>query len=208
MDQGLEKVGRCNTSDLKQEFKDLGDRINTTETKFDSMVARTNQNTDQISQLHARLEEALHKIYDLENRSRRYNFRIRGLPESYTDTYTVASALMCSLLPDEPDRKLELDIAHQALTASQPNGPAREIIVKLHFYGTKERVMQKAKETSNIQIGSHDVQIFAAISQATVQKQCSFKPLLKPLGNIPLLLKTRAGWYIAPQTRCHRMKEG
>lgn len=126
-----------------------------------------------ISQLHARLEETLSKIDDLNNRSRRYNFRIRGLPESYTDTYTVALEL-----PDEPDRKLELDRAHPALTASQPNGPARDIIVKLKFYGTKERVMQRLERPL---ISKLAAMIFADISQAMVQKQRSFKPLLQPL---------------------------
>lgn len=40
--QSLEKAGRCITSELKKEFKDLGDRINTIETKLDSIVAGTN----------------------------------------------------------------------------------------------------------------------------------------------------------------------
>lgn len=90
-------------------------------------VTRTNQNSDQINLLYQQLE--------VENRSKRYNFRIRDLPESYTDTQAAVSDLMQTLIPDEPDHKLEVDRADRALMALCPNSPPREIIVKPHYYG-------------------------------------------------------------------------
>lgn len=63
----------------------LGSRIETIETKMDATIAQGNQSTDCIQDLHNQLDVAMGKINDLENRSRWYNFRIRGLPESITD---------------------------------------------------------------------------------------------------------------------------
>lgn len=55
------------------------------ETKLDIKVTHTNQNAAHIQVLEDQLEIALSRIDDLKNRSRRYNFRVRGLPENITD---------------------------------------------------------------------------------------------------------------------------
>lgn len=54
------------------------------------------------------------KIDDLENRSRRLNFRIRGLPETVTDIPEAVHSLIKSLIPDVRAHKMELDRAHRA----------------------------------------------------------------------------------------------
>lgn len=128
LEQGLEKASGQITSDLKQEFKELGSRINTIETKLDDTVIRTNQNSDQIYLLYQQLEGALSEIEDLENRSRRYNFWIRGLPEFYIDTQAAVSDMMHTLLPDDADHKLEVDRARRALMAPRPNGPQETLL--------------------------------------------------------------------------------
>lgn len=91
LEQGPEIASRQITSDLKLEFKELGIQINTIETKLDDTVTRANQNSDQIRRLYQQLELAPSKIEDLENHSRQYNFRIRGLPGSCTDTQAAVS---------------------------------------------------------------------------------------------------------------------
>lgn len=67
------------TSDIKTDFKILGSCMEAIELKLDTTVARTNQNTDHIQELHNQLEMALDKIDDLENRTRSYHFRIEGI---------------------------------------------------------------------------------------------------------------------------------
>lgn len=74
-----------------------------------------------------------------------------------------------------PDHRLEVDCAHRAPWAE---GNPRGIIVKPHFYGIKEQVMQKARETTDLKLCGHVIQMFADISPAIVQKRWAFKPLL------------------------------
>lgn len=93
----------------------LGSRIETIETKMDATVVRANQNTNRIQDLHNQLKVAMAKIDDLENRSRRYNFRIRVLPETITDIPEAVSSLIKELNLDIFSYRLELDQAHRAL---------------------------------------------------------------------------------------------
>lgn len=57
------------------------------EKKADQSVAKINQNLDRILDIQDQLETALSKIDDLENRSRRYNILLRGLPESVKEVH-------------------------------------------------------------------------------------------------------------------------
>lgn len=65
-------------------------------------ISRTNQNTDCIQTLQEQLHAALAKTDDLENHSRHYNFRIRGLSESVKDTSTAVHTFLKELLLDLP----------------------------------------------------------------------------------------------------------
>lgn len=65
---------------------------------MDATVARANRNTECIQDLHNQLGVAMAKIDDLENRSRKYNFRIRGLPESITEIQSSPSSWNFSLI--------------------------------------------------------------------------------------------------------------
>lgn len=102
LEQGLDKTSKKITGDQKQLFQVLGSRINAIENKLDTTVGRTNPNTDRICHLEASLEEPLAKTDDLENRSRRYIFRIHGFLESITDAQEATTALLTSLLPESP----------------------------------------------------------------------------------------------------------
>lgn len=84
LQQELSKACIIITTDLKKDIRSIGERIEQTETKVDNTVKKFNQNSNMITDLQDRLEEAYTKIEDLENCSRRYNVCIRGLPKTHT----------------------------------------------------------------------------------------------------------------------------
>lgn len=88
---------------------------------MDDDVKRVNQNTNLISALEEQLDQAHAKIEDLQNRPRRCNFRVWGLPETLTDLEPALDALMQDLIPDISPHLLELDHFHWALTAPRSN---------------------------------------------------------------------------------------
>lgn len=149
----------------------LGAQIDTVESKVDETIARTNQNTTCIESLQQQLEQTLVKIDDLGNRSRRYNFHICGLPESVKDVDAAVHTFLKDLLPDLSPHCLDLYRAHRALQPPpHPKGPPQDIIVKPHYYMTKELVMQKATEASSLSLLGHNNQVFGDISPFTAQK--------------------------------------
>lgn len=79
------------------------------------------------------------------------------------------------------DHRLELDRAHRAPQAPQPDGLSRDIIVKPHLYALKEKVMKASRFAEVLQIHGHKIQIFADISPYTIQKHHALKPLLEAL---------------------------
>lgn len=181
LDRGLSLTAARITSDIKSDLQLLGTRIESIETKMDSTIDRVNQNTDRFQELHDQLEGAMAKIDDLENRSRRLNFRIRGLPETVTDIPDAVHALIKHLIPDIRAHRLELDRAHRALGPPRSDGLPRDIVVKPHYYNVKDEIMRRARNTPQIQILGHSVQIFADISPFTIQKRRALKPLLTVL---------------------------
>lgn len=77
---------------------------------MDGTISKVNQNSSLISELHTRLEDAHTKIKDLENRSHRYNVRIRGLPEYIIHLEKAVQTLMKDLIPDILPHRFKIDI--------------------------------------------------------------------------------------------------
>ncbi|XP_073484917.1 vomeronasal type-2 receptor 26-like [Aquarana catesbeiana] len=132
------------TSSIKADLQSLGARMHAIEQAVDESAACTTQNATCIHSLQDQLENALSKIEDLENRSRRYNFHVRGIPEANTDISDTIKSLIKEIIPDIPDHKLELDRAHRVLQPPRQDGLPQVIVVKPHFYGVKEDIMKRS----------------------------------------------------------------
>lgn len=79
---GLSSTSAKMTGKIRADIQIQGCRTEVIVSKRDATVARANQNTDCIQDLQDQLEATLSKINDLENRSRRYSFRIRWFPRN------------------------------------------------------------------------------------------------------------------------------
>lgn len=90
---------------IEVDLRNLGARIEAIQQKADHTVARANQNTARIQD---QLGTALSKIDDLENRSRHYNFRIRGLLETVKDVHSAVCSFIKELLLDISSHRLQL----------------------------------------------------------------------------------------------------
>ncbi|KAE8291358.1 hypothetical protein D5F01_LYC10957 [Larimichthys crocea] len=110
--------------------------------------------TMKLSEVESKLETALDKIDDLENRSRRCNIRVVGLPEGSEGTNPVA--FFRTWLPEllEMNAKggsVKLDRCHRALTRRPPPGQRpRAVILKLHNFQDKVRIMQAARKAQSL----------------------------------------------------------
>lgn len=67
------------------------------------------------------------RLEDFENRARRSNLRILGIPENIIDLQSTITALFQELAPSIPIERLEMDRIHRSLTPKKEDGPPRDI---------------------------------------------------------------------------------
>ncbi|CAH2250625.1 Hypothetical predicted protein, partial [Pelobates cultripes] len=102
-------------SDLKKEIQAIGDRTEHLENKVETHAAADNTMLTKIQQLEAHISSHDNKLADLEDRFRRNNLRLRGIPESVAvgDLQAFATSLFQNLCPDLPAQMLLLDRIHR-----------------------------------------------------------------------------------------------
>lgn len=84
-------------------------------------------------------------------------------------------------MPSIPIECLEFDRIHRASTCLLPDGPPCDIIVKLHFYHTKEQLLSAAHSKDSLQFHGHAYQIFSNLAPLTMTKRKAMKPQLQIL---------------------------
>lgn len=123
-------------------------------------------------------------LEDLDNRGRRHNLRIRGLPESFEGDNMPAAvtSLFNNLLGRLPQTAVAMERIHRAL---RPKGrdtdPPRDIVCCIVNYAIKEEILRQARGRTQILHEGHTIQIFQDLSGITLQHRRDLKPLLDTL---------------------------
>lgn len=90
---------------------------------------------------------------DMEDRNRRNNLKIRGIPETVEqgDLLEYATTLFKEILPDLTDLDVIIDRIHRLPKPSYlANQIPRDVILQLHFYHAKEKLMSAMRTKDNI----------------------------------------------------------
>lgn len=135
------------------------------------------QHTQQIHMLFAIAE-------DHENRNRRNNLRVRGIPESVPTAQILPTLkrLFNNLLEVADTSPLEIDRAHRTLGPKNqdPNRP-RDILCRMHYFTVKEQILRKARDRGDITLDGCQVQLLSDLSKMTLDKRRALRPLLDML---------------------------
>ncbi|CAH2274338.1 Hypothetical predicted protein [Pelobates cultripes] len=90
-------------------------------------------------------------IEELDNRSRRNNLRLRGLPETQEaseDLLAKLQALFNNILQRPTDTPVLLDRAHKALRPKGlPQDKPRDVICRAHYFTLKEEILKLSKNS-------------------------------------------------------------
>ena len=125
-----------------KESSELKDQIKDTCSQF----AKINASIIKITQ---DLNEAILKVDDLENRSRRNNLCFDGIPEDKNETWMTTEHKIKQVLTDHLDVKTEdfsIERAHRVgKVKSQADYKPRTVIAKFLSYKTREQVLNKKK---------------------------------------------------------------
>ncbi|OCT74389.1 hypothetical protein XELAEV_18033364mg [Xenopus laevis] len=121
------------------------------------------------------------RVEDSENRTRRNNIWIRGLPESMQDLHTEIPFLLSALVPDLSPGQLILDRVHKALGPKQQGGPPKDIIAKVHYYKVKEAIMSTSRAAPNLDYKCHKYTLYTDLTSLTIQRHKQMKPITAAL---------------------------
>lgn len=188
----MEAALRGELTGIKEEVAEATSRISTIESDAATLrqditnlqVARE-EVTDQVAQLHLLID-------DLENRNRRRNIRIRGLPEAtrQTDLKATVTAIFNNCLERPPETPIAIDRVHRTLG---PRGPTedrpRDVLCCLHNYSVKEDILQRAWIRGHVDFDGAQIALLPDVSRRTLQMRRCMKPLLEKLSEREITYK-------------------
>uniref|UniRef100_H3AQU3 L1 transposable element RRM domain-containing protein n=1 Tax=Latimeria chalumnae TaxID=7897 RepID=H3AQU3_LATCH len=188
-------------SEIKSSITSMDKKMEAFTKRLDEAEHRIGNTEDSVHGLETmvqQLQEAVVKLQekadDLENRSRRCNLRLVGLPEDEEDRDPVS--FLESWLPSflnllELANNLEVERAHQAfLPRIRNTDKPRMLLFKLLRYRDKEVILRQARKLGALTFNNKPVYIFPDMSADLFQKRKSFfgvKRLCKDL-DIPFAL--------------------
>lgn len=111
------------TNRLSREIRKLGQRTADLETRVDDIELIIQEHAQEQAALREENATLLSRLEDAENRSRRSNLCLRGIPEEVEDVQSFTTALFQELCPSIPIERLEFDRIQRALTRRQQDGP-------------------------------------------------------------------------------------
>ncbi|XP_056407290.1 uncharacterized protein LOC130298397 [Hyla sarda] len=151
-------------ADLSKQVGELGNRVSDMELRADDLAVAIEADRSLLSDHIDKLDLLELKIEDLENRSRRANVRIRGLPETVTDLNTTILNLFAALLPQTDRSYLLMDRVHRALGCPKNPDVPRDVVLRMHYPEMRDKVLQAARNVSPLPDMPPSVHLYAAPS--------------------------------------------
>ncbi|CAL9691562.1 unnamed protein product [Knipowitschia caucasica] len=177
---------------LNATLDDVSKKLDAYEPRLTDMEAGLSDHSDRLDHLERRVgilekekSELQAKTEDLENRSRRNNLRIIGLPENSEgrDATAFMSQFFVEVLQDPSfTRPPELDRAHRALRAKPAdNEKPRPMLVRFLRFQEKERVLAIARKKGQLLYSGDKIFIFPDLSAELTKKRAAFNPVKSKL---------------------------
>lgn len=153
-----------------QQLRELEDRVAAVEEDLTD-IHNSAAETDGV------IKFLLEKVDDLENRSKRNNLRIVGLPEAYTNSDLTR---LCSVTIPEALGLQSPCVVERALQQREGGG-AKAAIAKYLNYADKALILQRFRSKRNLTIDGHAVLLFADYSIEVSRKRREFSKICTKL---------------------------
>lgn len=159
--------------EIKEAIAVFSERLTSAETRISKVEDDISSLASKESSLQKKVHELTLKLDDLENRHRRSNLRLIGLPEgteggdavSFLQTW-LPEVLGTDALPSP----IIIERAHRLPGRQAPNDPPRAIIMKFLNYQDKVKVMKAARQRGKVMYRDRHIMFFPDLS-TVVQKQ-------------------------------------
>lgn len=171
-------------SEFRADIQTLVQRTEHVETKMAEFAKSHNTLIDSHSALEEEVARLSAKVLDLEDRSRRNNIRIRGIPESISpdSLRPFLTDLMASVLPSCNPLDFTIDRIHRIPKPKNisPQSP-RDTIARIHFFHIKDDFLRALRKNPVLPDRFHHLSLYPDLSVLTVLRRKEFSVYTKIL---------------------------
>ena len=179
---------RKSQSVLSSTVEDHENRISSLESALTEMSASFHNTEKQCASLLTENQLLRHKADDLENRSRRMNLRVVGIPEGSEQgrpTDFMSSFFATLFGESKLSRRPVIERAHRTLNPKPaPDRPPRAIIVTFHHFQMKEEIARLARnQQGKLSYKDSSIRIFPDLSADLARRRGTFREIKGQLYN-------------------------
>ncbi len=189
--------------ELREEFEAIVTTAKQTRDRVDSVQAAAREDKRTVMDLKDQLERLTEKMADMEDRCRRNNVRLVGLPEGMEgpDAAGFLRANLSKWIPSLKGRNIEIDHheliwAHRVYDGGRGSDRPRTLIFHVLIWHDRSDILKGARQAYPVKCSQSNVTLlfFPDFSPATAIRRKAFGPVLKKmtvLGLQPFLIYRR-----------------
>ncbi len=168
--------------ELREELEVIATAAKQTRDHVDSVQAAAREDRRTVTDLRNQLERLTEKMTDIEDRSRRNNVRLVGLPEGMEGS-DVAGFLRVNLskwILSLKGRNIEIDQAHRVYGGGRGSNRPRTLIFRVLRWHDRSEILRGARQAYPVKCTQDNVtlQFFPDFSPATAAKRKNSLPRL------------------------------
>lgn len=177
----LETFIRAETDAIRGDMGHILRRVEEAELAVESQRSEIGTLRSQLEEIQREQRDLRYKLEDQENRSRRKNLRIRGIPEPQgegEDLQEKINQIFGGLINLE-DKPVKLDRVHRLRKPAQISRETpRDVIVRFHNYQDKEKIRTSSRNNHALKYGESSLQIYPDLANETRARKRVLRPLL------------------------------
>ncbi len=171
--------------ELRAELEAIATAAKQTRDRVDSFQAAAREDRRTVTDLGNQLERLTEKMTDMEDRSRRNNVQLVGLPEG-AEGSNAAGFLRVNLskwIPSLRDRNIEIDRAHRVYDGRKNSDRPRTLIFRVLRWHDRSEILRGARQANPVKCTQDNVTLlfFPDFSPARTIRRKAFNPVLKKM---------------------------
>lgn len=180
----LEKTLMAEFSIMREEFTNHMATFQGVCSKLDFLMGEQREQKKMLSEHTSRLDTLERLVTDIQDRSRRNNIRIIGLPEGVEkdDPIGFIKTHLPVWLPNLSGSEVEVERAHRVYSrASVDHGRPRAFIFRLLRYNDRDRILKENRRVGQLVWKGVHLSFFPDFSPATAKKRSAFTTVRKAM---------------------------
>lgn len=170
---------------VRKDLQAITVRVTATEERISEVEDQISPMTTELKRATQQIAFLLHKVDDLENRSRRSNIRLVGVPEKSEGKDPVSffeSWLINMVGKERLSPFFAIERAHRVpMRAPPPGAPPRPILLKLLNFRDRDVALRAAREKGELSINGHRISLYPDFSGEIQRQRLQFQDIKKRL---------------------------